>query len=174
MQATRTVDMPTPANIGEKQLCVLKRTAVSAPERLHPMAEQTGDAGFLRPAGVVSGNAGGGERCAGATAADCSTPAAPRSAEQRRRSLPNPFEARSGGKKQPHTLKWAVFEVLRDYPAGLGLAAIVRLVEERKLRSFAKTNPAGQALPKPLLRDAVSSRALPVLLLHTVSLAESS
>ena len=82
---------------------------------------------------------------AGEPTADCSTPAAPGSADQQRRSLPNPFESRSGGKKQPHTLKWAVFEVLRDYPAGLGLADIVRLVEDRKLRSFAKTNPAGQA-----------------------------
>ena len=111
------------------------------------MAEQTGNAGRACSSGVVSGSVGAdGRHEAGEPTADCSTPAAPGSAGQQRRSLPNPFEARSGGKRQPHTLKWAVFEVLRDYPAGLSLADIVRLVEERKLRSFAKTNPAGQVI----------------------------
>ena len=125
------------------------------------MAEQTGDAGCVCPSGGVSGSVGADERPeAGEPTAGCSTPAAPGSADQQRRSLPNPFESCSGGKKQPHTLKWAVFEVLRDYPAGLGLADIVRLVEERKLRSFAKTNPAGQAInpPSHLLRNLHLSR----------------
>lgn len=134
------------------------------------MAEQTGDAGCVCP--------GGDERHegeAGEPAADCSTPAAPGSAEQQRRSLPNPFEARSGGKKQPHTLKWAVFEVLRDYPAGLGLADIVRLVEERKLRSFAKTNPAGQAIHQAIaLQMAPESRILCLFCCHCILLLTQS
>ena len=115
------------------------------------MAERAGAAGCV----------GADERReTGEITADCSTPAAPRSAELQRQSLPNPFESRSGGKKQPHTLKWAVFEVLRDYPAGLGLADIVRIVEERKLRSFAKTNPAGQAIHATALQGAAELRIL--------------
>lgn len=68
------------------------------------------------------------------------------------RTLHNPFEAKGGAKKfkQTHSLKYAVFEVLKDTPDGLGLSDIVRLIDERKLRSFAgKASSSGQACHKP-------------------------
>lgn len=67
-------------------------------------------------------------------------------------TLHNPFETKGGAKKlkQTHSLKYAVFEVLKDTPDGLGLSDIVRLIEERKLRSFAgKASSSGQACHKP-------------------------
>jgi hypothetical protein len=79
--------------------------------------------------------------------------------------LQNPFEAQragSAGKKGQPALKSEIFEVLREHPSGLEVADIVRLIKERKLRTFvgkavSQVHPLSTALSALALLDAVEA-----------------
>lgn len=62
----------------------------------------------------------------------------------RKESLENPF-ASLHHRGRPHSVKYCLWEVLRDFPSGLNVTEIVRELEQRDLRDFSgRKNVPGQ------------------------------